>query len=69
MTAAANGKRQRPATAQHTRTIRGNSGYVRPEKRKVGGSTPPLTATSDQFTRFSASMRHPDSVPSACQMA
>lgn len=35
VTAAANGKPQRPATTQHTRTIRGNWGYVRPEKRTV----------------------------------
>ena len=34
-TAAANGKRQRPATAHNSRTIRANCGYVRPEKRKV----------------------------------
>jgi hypothetical protein len=34
-TAATNGKRQRPATAHNTHTIRGNLGYVRPEKRTV----------------------------------
>jgi hypothetical protein len=34
-TAATNGKRQRPATAHNTRTIRGNWGYVRPEKQTV----------------------------------
>jgi hypothetical protein len=32
-TAATNGKR--PATAHNTRTIRGNWGYVRPEKQTV----------------------------------
>jgi hypothetical protein len=36
-TAAANGKQQRSVTMQHTRTIRRNLGYVRPEKRKVEG--------------------------------
>jgi hypothetical protein len=36
-TAAANGKQRRPATANNTRTIRPNWGFVRPEKRKVGG--------------------------------
>ncbi len=35
-TAAASGYQQRPAAAQNTRTIRANSGYVRPEKRTVG---------------------------------
>jgi hypothetical protein len=35
-TAATNGKRQRPATAQVTRTIRSNLAHVRPEQRKVG---------------------------------
>ncbi len=34
-TAATNGRQRRPATSQKTRTIRGNLGYVRPEKRKV----------------------------------
>jgi hypothetical protein len=34
-TAAANGKQQRPATAQDARTIRANWGYARPEKRTV----------------------------------
>jgi hypothetical protein len=42
-TAATNGKQRRLATANNTRTIRPNWGYVRPEKQKVGGSTPPLT--------------------------
>ena len=37
------GKRQRLATALNTRSIRGNLRYARPERRKVGGSTPPLT--------------------------
>jgi hypothetical protein len=34
-TAAANGRQQRPAATHNTRTIRANSGYARPEKRKV----------------------------------
>ncbi len=34
-TAAATGQQQRPATAHNARTIRANSGYVRPEKRTV----------------------------------
>ncbi len=34
-TAATNGKQRQSATAQHSRTIRANWGYVRPEKRKV----------------------------------
>src|SRR5215471_17528383 len=44
-TAAAVGHQQRPATAHDTRMIRAKWGYARPEKRKAGGSTPPL-ATS-----------------------
>jgi hypothetical protein len=40
-TAAANGYQQRSATAHNARTIGANLGYVRPEKRKVGGSTRP----------------------------
>ena len=35
-TAATNSKQRQSATAQHSRTIRANWGYVRPEKRKVG---------------------------------
>jgi hypothetical protein len=37
-TAATNGKRQRPATAHNTHTVRSNLGYVRPEKQKVGSA-------------------------------
>jgi hypothetical protein len=36
-TAAANGYQQQPATAHNASTIRDNLGYVRPEKRKLGG--------------------------------
>jgi len=43
--AAASGRQQRPATAHHARKIRANWGYVRPEKREVGGSTLPLTTS------------------------
>ena len=45
-TAAANRCQQRPATAHNTRTICANWGYVRPEKRKVGSSTLPLTTST-----------------------
>jgi hypothetical protein len=44
-TAAANGKRQRPATAHNTRTILRNLGYARPEKQTVGIS--PRSAATD----------------------
>jgi len=36
-TVVASGYQQRPATAHNARTIRANWGYVRPEKRTVGG--------------------------------
>ena len=39
-TAAANRCHQRPATAQNSRTIRANWGYVRPEKQTVGEPVP-----------------------------
>jgi hypothetical protein len=42
-TATSNGYRQRSATAHNTRAIGGNLAYATPEKRKLGGSTPPLT--------------------------
>jgi hypothetical protein len=45
LTAAANGKRQRPATAHNTRTILRNLGYARPEKQTVGIS--PRSAATD----------------------
>jgi len=34
-TAATTSRQQQPATAHDTRTIRANSGYVRPEKQTV----------------------------------
>jgi hypothetical protein len=48
-TAATNGKQQRPVTAQDTRTIRSNWGYVRPEKAEGRRSTAaePHTARCD----------------------
>jgi hypothetical protein len=45
-TAAANGLQQRSAAAHNVRTTGDNLAYATPEKRKVGGSTPPLTTTS-----------------------
>jgi hypothetical protein len=39
-TAAANGKQQRPATAQDARTIRASWGYARSEKRTLGDHFP-----------------------------
>jgi hypothetical protein len=59
-TAATDGKRQRPATAHNSRTIRANLGYVRPEKQKAGSSIlPPVTtihrAVSSVLIRANAS--------------
>jgi len=45
-TAAANGEQQRSATAQHTRTIRGNWGYVRPEKQTVEDQRCPVATAA-----------------------
>src|SRR5229473_243018 len=46
------GKRQRSTARKDARTIRGNLGYVRPEKRKVGELVP--RARLDRLTRRSA---------------
>jgi hypothetical protein len=48
-TATVNARRGHAAAARHARASPPNWGTVRPEKRKVGGPTPPLTTTtSDQ---------------------
>jgi hypothetical protein len=47
-TAATNGKRQRPATAHNTHTIRANLGYVRPEKQTVEARSPHGNLASDE---------------------
>jgi len=58
-TAAANGKRQRPATAHNSRATRANLAYARPEKRTVA----PRQAATPMF----GTERHPpSSLTSAC---
>ena len=47
-TAATNGKRQRPATAQDTRTIRSNLAYVRPETEGRRSRTAHLAGSSNE---------------------
>jgi hypothetical protein len=60
-TAATNGKRQRPATAQNTRTIRANSGYVRPKNGRSCNSTAPPRTGPTHYGRMPRDAPEPPS--------